>query len=225
MKINESHVLKFIELCDQGLSKGLGEQEPGKMCVEACWNAALGLPHGDDPPCVGKAVRAAKIALNDADWSSDMARAEGVRVIGVAQAGSDQRDQVEFTRIIAEGLERIKVQYPPADTAYAASYTADAASYTAYAASCTAEAARYTAYAASCTAEAARCTAEAARCTATAARCTADAARYTAYAASCTAYAAIAPNDEVLKAFADVILDALKQVKSPGCEYLHLLNR
>ena len=154
MEITKEHAIKFLELCDAGLSKGLGQQAPGQMCVEACWNAALGLPHGDDPPCVGKAVRAAKIALNDANWSSNEARAKGMRAIGVAQAGSDQIDQVEFSRLIAEGLERVMAQYPPADTASAARYTAD----------------------------------------------------------------------EVLTAFAEVILDALKELKSPGCEFLHLLD-
>ena len=140
-----------------------------------------------------------------------------MRAIGVAQAGSDQIDQVEFSRLIAEGLERVMAQYPPADTASAARYTEDAASYTADAARCTADAARYTASAARCTAEAARYTADSARCTADAARCTAEAASCTASAARCTA-------DEVLTAFAEVILDALKELKSPGCEFLHLLD-
>ncbi len=161
MNITKEHAAKFLELCDAGLSKGLGEQVPGKMCVEACWNAALGLPHGDDPPCVGSAIRAAKIALNDANWSGDMERARGMRAVGVAQAGSDQIDQVEFTRLITEGLERIKAQYPPADTTTAARYTADAAQ---------------------------------------------------------------AGTDEVLRAFANVILDALKELKSPGCEWLDLIK-
>ena len=182
MEITKEHAIKFLELCDAGLSKGLGQQAPGQMCVEACWNAALGLPHGDNPPCVGKAVRAANLPLNDANWSSNEARAKGMRAIGVAQAGSDQIDQVEFSRLIAEGLEQVMAQYPPADTAAAASYTAYAARYTAYAA-----------------------------------RCTAAAASYTAAAASYTA-------DEVLRAFAEVILDALKELKSPGCEFLPLLD-
>ena len=203
MEITKEHAIKFLELCDAGLSKGLGQQAPGQMCVEACWNAALGLPHGDNPPCVGKAVRAANLPLNDANWSSNEARAKGMRAIGVAQAGSDQIDQVEFSRLIAEGLERVMAQYPPADTADAARYTAEAARYTAYAASYTADSDASTFAAASCTAGAARCTAEAASCTASAARCTAD---------------------EVLTAFAEVILDALKELKSPGCEFLHLLD-
>jgi hypothetical protein len=47
------------------------------MCVEAAVCYALGLPHSDNPPCVGYAVRQYKIRLNDSNWSSNEARAKG----------------------------------------------------------------------------------------------------------------------------------------------------
>lgn len=203
MIVTKEHAVRFLELCDAGLSEGLGQQEPGQMCIEACWNAALGLPHGDDPPCVGRAVRAAKIALNDAMWSSNKARAKEMRAIGIAQAGSDQVDQTEFARLIAEGYAAMLLKFPAKNTARAARHTAEAARYTA---------------------EAARHTARAAEYTAQYTAYTAYAAQYTAYAARHTAYAAKADTDEVLSAFADVILDALKALKSPGCDFLYLLD-
>jgi len=66
------------------------------MCVEALICFKLGLPHGDNPPCVGGEVRLAKISLNDCNWSSPKARAEGMRKLAIAQLGSDKIDQKVF---------------------------------------------------------------------------------------------------------------------------------
>lgn len=68
------------------------------MCVEAAVCFALDLPHGDKPPCVGSAVRAAKIQLNDFNWSSPTARARGMRKLSLAQLGSETIDQADFVR-------------------------------------------------------------------------------------------------------------------------------
>lgn len=89
MELNEAVARKVLETVDAGLSSGLGVQKPGKMCVEAAVCYALGLPHGDNPPCVGVAVRAFKIRLNDSGWSSPEARAKGMRKLAIAQLGSD----------------------------------------------------------------------------------------------------------------------------------------
>jgi hypothetical protein len=72
------------------------------MCVEAAVCYAMGLPHSDKPTCVGTAVRAFKIRINDARWSSDKARTEGLRRLAVAQLGSDGIDQAKFVRIVVE---------------------------------------------------------------------------------------------------------------------------
>ena len=71
------------------------------MCVEAAVCYAMGMPHGDNPVCVGAAVRTFKIALNDKEWSSPRARAKGMRRVAIAQLGSDKIDQSAFTKEIA----------------------------------------------------------------------------------------------------------------------------
>ena len=64
---------KVLDTVDAGLCGGLGNRKPGEMCVEAAVCYAYGLPHGDNPPCVSKALRSFKIAINDKSWSSNAA--------------------------------------------------------------------------------------------------------------------------------------------------------
>jgi len=86
-----------------GLTHGMGVQEPGKMCVEAAVCYALGLPHGDDPGCVSPFLRQLKIGLNDKHWSSNAARAAGLRRLAIAQLGSkDAIDDDVFRRRVVE---------------------------------------------------------------------------------------------------------------------------
>ena len=80
-------IVKFDEILERGLSKGLGQRD-GQMCIEAAICAALDLPHGDNPTCVAVAIRKFKIKLNDSAWSSPTARATGLRDLGIAQIGS-----------------------------------------------------------------------------------------------------------------------------------------
>lgn len=100
---------KVLATVDKGLSAGLGERTPGHMCVEAAVCFAFGLPHGDDPPCVGAAVRAFKIGLNDSvRWGGNKARAKGLRRVAIAQLGSDQINQKEFAqRLAIETVRRL----------------------------------------------------------------------------------------------------------------------
>lgn len=93
---------KLWKLLDHGLVCGLGEAEPGRMCVEAAVCYALGLPHSDEPPCVMPGLRRFKISLNDQSWSSRFARANGLRELAVAQLGSLSLDPVEFATRLAE---------------------------------------------------------------------------------------------------------------------------
>jgi hypothetical protein len=86
----------ILEVVDKGLVRGLGRPTPGEMCVEAAVCFALGLPHNDNPPCVGREVRWCKIALNDKPWSSPNARAKGMRAVAIAQLGSNTIDQQAF---------------------------------------------------------------------------------------------------------------------------------
>lgn len=101
-QVNEALAKKVLETVDAGLVYGLGKPTPGSMCVEAAVCFAMGLPHSDKPTCVGSAVRAFKIRMNDANWSSNAKRTKGLRKLAIAQLGSDAIDQQTFVRILAE---------------------------------------------------------------------------------------------------------------------------
>jgi len=89
MEINAALIAKIHSLLDAGLVGGLGQPEPGKMCVEAAINYALGRDHGDDPGCVIEPLRRLKIRLNDSShWTSNQSRASGLRRLAIAQLGS-----------------------------------------------------------------------------------------------------------------------------------------
>lgn len=99
MEINETIARKVLTIVDAGLVKGVGNPRAGEMCVEAAVCFAMGLPHGDDPQCVSRALRSLKIKLNDSSWSSNAARAKGLRRLAVVQLGSRGiLDDLEFTR-------------------------------------------------------------------------------------------------------------------------------
>jgi hypothetical protein len=126
IQITRDVAIKVLSVVDAGLVNGLGTPTPGKMCVEAAVCYALGLPHGDDPQCVSKAVRALKIRLNDLSWSSNATRAKGLRRLSIIQLGTLDLDNKEFLAHIKllfkqDYLAKYKSRY----AAYAA--TADAA--------------------------------------------------------------------------------------------------
>jgi len=100
MTPTRDHAIRILELLSYGLVKGKGIPIPGNMCVEAAVCLALGLPHGDNPPCVGSEVRKFKIELNDNDWTTTIARARGMRELAIAQLGSDKLDQRAFKDLI-----------------------------------------------------------------------------------------------------------------------------
>ena len=103
MEINIDIARKVLQTIDAGLVRGVGSPTPGQMCVEAAVCYALDLPHGDDPGCVSPALRSLKIRLNDSSWSSNQARANGLRRLGLAQLGSkDVLDEKEFVRRVVE---------------------------------------------------------------------------------------------------------------------------
>ena len=223
-ELNETIVKKILSTVDCGLSKGKGEPVPGHMCVEAAVCFAFGLPHSDNPPCVGPAVRAFKIELNDAQWSSDMARANGLRTISIAQLGSEKLDQNEFSKLLAERTIRIVLPIAlrncgwekealrceaegTAEAAYAASYAAACASTNA--AACAAQAAQ-AAYAASYAA--ARASTNAAAC----------AAAKVAYATKAATNATKA--DEILSLSAKIAVEILIEMDCEGTKWLHLCN-
>src|SRR6478735_3685027 len=88
MEITREIATKVLTTVDAGLVKGVGNPVPGQMCVEAAVCYAMGLPHGDEPACVAPALRRLKIRLNDSCWSSNEARARGMRRLALIQLGS-----------------------------------------------------------------------------------------------------------------------------------------
>ena len=101
--ITEPLVRKLLATVDVGLVRGLGSPEPGKMCVEAAISFALGEKHSDGPSCVDSVVRAGKVVLNDCAWSSNMARARGMRKVAIAQLGSkDTINYLKYARLLAQ---------------------------------------------------------------------------------------------------------------------------
>lgn len=99
---------KFDAILSRGLCSGVGDRN-GQMCIEAAICAVLDLPHGDNPSCVSTAVRNYKIALNDSNWSSPAARADGLRALGIAQIGSISINDAEFAKRLAEKTIRVLI--------------------------------------------------------------------------------------------------------------------
>lgn len=107
MKITRELAQKVLAVVDKGLSEGLGDPIPGKMCVEAAVCYALGEDHDDKPSCVANAVRSVKIYLNDSDWPSKKARAQGLRRLAIAQLGSKGKiNEPKFVEKVKE--KRVK---------------------------------------------------------------------------------------------------------------------
>ena len=232
----EALIPKFDKILKRGLRKGGGLKAGDIGCVENAVCEAIGLPYSDDPKCVAASVRTYKIGLNDAAWSSNEARASGLRDLGIAQIGSKGVvDDVAF----AEGLSKLIIRHfipalfrdvfrdepkcleaadrcaaavpaaTPSAASDAASYAASAARSARYAASDAASAARYAASDAAC---------YAASYAASAASDAASAARYAARAA-CDA-ACDAASDKYLLLSASLALQVLRELKSPGCEWI-----
>lgn len=95
-QVTKEHAAKVLEVVDAGLVEGMGNAQPGYMCVEAAVAYAYGEPHTDRPKCVTEAIRITKIALNDhIVWFKSnndvMDRAKGLRRIAIAQLGTAGR--------------------------------------------------------------------------------------------------------------------------------------
>jgi hypothetical protein len=231
IEITQDIAAKVLSVVDAGLVHGVGVPEPGKMCVEAAVCFALGLPHGDDPQCVSRAVRSLKIRLNDSKWSSDRARTQGLRRLAVAQLGTrDKIDDREFARRVAELAIR---KYVPAALRAAASIQKSAEhrdSLLGAANKCEVEPTRQSAREArAAAADAAAAAAYAAA--AAAAYTAADAAAAAAYAAAAADAAADAADaaaakktarDKSLSDFAEEIVQILIDMKAPGAAFLGL---
>ena len=89
-----------------GLVSGLGQPEPGQMCVEAaiCWS--MGESHGDRPTCVAAPDRDYAVAINDSAWSSPAARAQHMLPLALAQLGTAGTDRAAWEARVIEGTIR-----------------------------------------------------------------------------------------------------------------------
>jgi hypothetical protein len=233
LKITEDVAKKVLEIVDAGLVQGVGRPKAGQMCVEAAVCFALGLPHGDDPQCVSRALRSLKIKLNDSNWSSKEARAKGLRRLAVIQLGSrDVLDDKEFVKRVAKLAITLSV---PVALRAAASIHKDPKHQAALrdaAARCEKEGTRESALdgrkVAAAAAAAAAADAADAYAAAYAAADAADAAAYAAaadaaaYAAYAAADAADAARDKHLSDFAEGVVQILIDMKVPGVEWLPL---
>jgi hypothetical protein len=235
--VTESLARKVLETVDAGLVNGFGNPVPGQMCVEAAVCYAMDLPHSDRPTCVGDSVRAFKIRLNDASWSSNQARTNGMRKLAIAQLGSNEVDQKAFRRIVAE--QTVRQIVPIALRAASRRIPAHAERLEAAAVRCENDGTREAAMAARNAArdvyayDAAEVAAYAYDAADADAYDDADvdayAAAYAAAAAAAYAYAdaaadAAAARDAVLTRSAEIGLAALIELKSPGCAYLWLCD-
>ena len=205
IEIRREHAEKVVELIGHGLVSGLGNPTPGEMCVEAVVCHALGLPHGDDPGCVSPSLRRLKIRLNDAPWSSNQARAHGLRRLALAQLGSQGAiDESVFRQRVVEMTIRKVV---PVGVRAAARLNPT--------------------HAEALEAAAVRCEQEGTRDAARIAAAAADGADASAdYAADAAAYGADAADartrDRVLAQFAEWVVEILSDLNAPGCQWLTL---
>ena len=201
MQITKEIASKVLETVDAGLVKGLGQPIPGRMCVEAAVCFALGLPHSDEPSCVSPAIRALKIRLNDSEWSSDEARAKGMRRLALVQLGSaGVIDDNDFARRIAEMTVRkiVPIALRAAASIHPEQKHKDALELSAV--NC--ETIKDSAYSAADSAY------------------SADSAARSADSAARSAYSAA--RDQVLGAFAEEVVQVLVEMRAPGCQWLEL---
>ena len=112
MNITKTFVKKVNTLLDTyGICAGLGKPIPGEMCIEALICYAKGAEHSDTPTCVHHVIRTLVISLNDANWSSNQARAQGLKRLAIAQLGTvDNFDSELFSKRVA--LHAVSVLTP-----------------------------------------------------------------------------------------------------------------
>jgi hypothetical protein len=210
MLITREVAEKVRDTVDAGLVRGMGRAEPGHMCVEAAVCYALGLPHGDDPACVSPALRRLKIGLNDRAWSSNEARAKGLRRLAVAQLGSaGVLDEREFVRRVIDMTIRKAVPIGLRAAAQRNRKHADALETAAV----------------RCEQEGTRAACKAAQKVASASAAYAADAASAASAASAAAYAWAQARDRVLSEYAEWVVEILIDMQAPGCQWLDLVPK
>jgi len=241
MEITETICSKVLSVVDAGLCSGVGKPIPGEMCVEAAVTYALGEPFSDEPSCVSPVLRSFKISLNDKSWTSNAARAAGMRRLAIAQLGTkntlneklfvEKLVQLTISTVLVKALRAAaSLSSEPHKTALLeaaglceknpteeSARKADAAASAANAAASAANAAAYAASAATYTANAAAYAASAATYAATAA----------AYAATAAAYAVRSTTDfdKFMSDFSEDVVQILIEMETPGSRFLFLTKK
>ena len=238
VKISKDVARKVLKVVDAGLVSGIGDPELGKMCVEAAVCYAMGLPHGDNPPCVGSNVRVFKISLNDCRWSSDEARTKGMRKLAIAQLGSADIDQEKFlelvgfkcmTRVLPVIIENAREEdknnkIAPKEEELLAVIEGLKSAKDFKEAKVAAQKARdiYSAYASAYVSAYAYASAYASASASAYAYASASAYAYASASASAYVLKNKLFSDKILNLTAEMGLEALVELKSPGCEWLDL---
>jgi hypothetical protein len=232
IQITKETARKVLTAVAPGLTSGLGRRAPGEMCVEAAVCYALGLPHGADPQCVSENLRSLVIRLNDFAWSSNLARAHGMRRLALAQLGSKGHlDEKEFSRRLVDHAIRVTVPKALRAAASVISDETQKAALCAAADKCEKEGTEEAVYAARSAADAADATyAHAATYAAAYAHAVytyADAAAYAAHAtynakANAARKYGCKEFDEAFAEYAEDVVQILIDMKAPGCQWLYL---
>lgn len=105
--INIEAIKKLFGLLDQGLCHGAGHIA-NEFCVQQAVSLAVGSNKTDKPWCIHSALRDLGIIMNDCNmWSSNKARADGLRRFAVAEMGTGDEsfDGKLFARKLSEKLD------------------------------------------------------------------------------------------------------------------------
>lgn len=107
MKITENKVCKLVSNIKCGLQGGgIGDPEPGKMCVQSAIAYSMGLPFNDEPECVEPGLGAIDIYINDLNWTSNKARAKGMIREAISKLGSNKLNVFKLhSQIFVEVLQ------------------------------------------------------------------------------------------------------------------------
>src|SRR5262245_46412083 len=93
MNITKTLIDKVLNIITGGLTKGAGDMR-NTVCVQQAVSKACGkTEYGDHPTfCVAQETVGFGIGMNDRLWSSQQARADGMRRFAVAELGSNKVD-------------------------------------------------------------------------------------------------------------------------------------
>ena len=113
-KITVSQARQILAVVDAGLRAGAGSKMvAGELCVEQAVAMVIDGRLSDNPSCVHATVRSFKIRLNDSGWSSNEARAKGMRELAIAQLGTNDPsfDPKLFVIVLARETTRQMIPF------------------------------------------------------------------------------------------------------------------